>query len=47
MDTETFQRTQVGSGIHGLTESLEAQDKLGAGLVYYVDGAVQRGGYDL
>ncbi len=37
VDTETFQRTQVGSGIHGLTESLEAQDKLGAGLVYYVD----------
>lgn len=37
VDTETFQRTQVGIGIHGLTESLEAQDKLGADLVYYVD----------
>ena len=47
VDTETFQRTQVGSGIHGLTESLEAQDKLGADLVYYADAPLQRGGYDL
>ena len=37
VDTETFQRTKLGDGIHGLTESLAAQDKLGAGLTYYVD----------
>ena len=37
IDTETFQRTLMGNGIHGLTTSLEAWDKSHNEQVYYVD----------
>ena len=36
IDTETFQRTKLGDGIHGLTTSLEAWDKSHDEQVYYV-----------
>ena len=38
IDTETFQRTKLGDGIHGLTTSLEAWDKTHDEQVYYVSG---------
>ena len=38
IDTETFQRTRLGNGIHGITTSLEAWDNSHNGKVYYVDG---------
>ncbi len=37
IDTETFQRTQMGEGIHGLTTSLEAWDRSHNQQIYYVD----------
>ena len=37
VDTETFQRTLMGDGIHGLTTSLEAWDNTHNGQVYFVD----------
>ena len=37
VDTETFQRTKLGEGIHGVTTSLEAWDNSHGGQVYYVD----------
>ncbi len=42
IDTETFQRTLMGDGIHGLTTSLEAWDKTHNEQVYYVDGIPYR-----
>ncbi len=42
IDTETFQRTKLGNGIHGLTVSLEAMDQSHNGQVYYVDGNLYR-----
>ena len=38
IDTETFQRTLLGNGIHGEVTSLEAWDNSHNGQVYYVDG---------
>ena len=38
IDTETFERTKLGDGIHGLTTSLEAWDKSHNEQVYFVDG---------
>lgn len=37
IDTETFQRTLLGNGIHGEVTSLEAWDNSHNGQVYYVD----------
>ena len=37
IDTETFQRTLMGNGIHGLTTSLEAWDRTHDEQIYYVD----------
>ncbi len=38
VDTETFQRTLMGNGIHGTTTSLEAWDETHNEEVYFVDG---------
>ena len=37
VDTQTFQRTKLGEGIHGKTTSLEAWDKTHNEQVYFVD----------
>ncbi len=37
IDTETFQRTLMGNGIHGLTTSLEAWDHTHDEQIYFVD----------
>ena len=42
VDTETFQRTKLGEGIHGLTTSLEAWDKSHDEQIYYVDNIPYR-----
>jgi hypothetical protein len=42
VDTETFQRTKLGEGIHGMTVDLEAWDKSHDGNVYYVEDVPYR-----
>ena len=42
VDTETFQRTKLGNGIHGITTSLEAWDKSHDQQIYFVDNVPYR-----